>query len=79
MNNNPCAKKRRIECLPLDSTLENRLRPHQLEAVRFLTNRLMSFDFSEEFTIPLTGAVLADEMGTGKVSLYSTVCCMMHH
>lgn len=57
----------------IDSTLTNVLRPHQLEAVLFLLKRLVEEDEYKaqsdySLSIPLTGAILADDMGTGKVN-----------
>ena len=57
----------------IDSTLLQKMRQHQVEATKFLLDRLMGKQqhllnglpakLSPEF---VTGAILADEMGTGK-------------
>lgn len=48
------------------------LRGHQVEGASFLLQRLLSdesHDYEKNANLPVTGAILADEMGTGKVSL----------
>lgn len=60
----------------LDSNLEKLMRPHQIEAARFLINRLTLLRSDSKENAPghelnvqntSTGAILADDMGTGKV------------
>ena len=46
------------------------MKVHQVEASKFLLNRLMGYTRIESATIDpslITGAILADDMGTGKV------------
>jgi SNF2 family DNA or RNA helicase len=63
-----------------DESLLPMMRPHQIAAARFLLLRLLGEDHSsitkqpisppdrktQEIDIPLTGAILADDVGTGK-------------
>ncbi len=54
----------------IDKLLLKVMRPHQIEATKFLLNRLKDNNNNNtpnSYEFPLTGAVLADEMGTGKV------------
>ncbi|TPP66742.1 DNA repair and recombination protein RAD54B [Fasciola gigantica] len=54
----------------LNAQLNQRLRPHQKEGVRFLYECLMGFNSSETIgnssSNPIYGCILADEMGLGK-------------
>lgn len=62
----------------VDATLQTKLRTHQLQACDFVLNRLLadsripgdnkSTGQDRGFEIPQTGAILADDVGTGKVS-----------
>lgn len=57
----------------MDGNLRSKLRPHQLEATTFILNRTCD-PLSNAADIDMgsfMGVVLADEMGTGKVSHYS--------
>ena len=50
----------------LDPVLMRSMRPYQIQAAEFLLRRLQDVDGTSTTGIPLTGAVLADDMGTGK-------------
>lgn len=78
-----------------DPALAAVLRPHQLEAVKFLLPRLLGEEISQPIEldenylppqqsrdsgIPLTGAVLADDMGTGKtLTALAVLWCLCRH
>ena len=56
--------------ITIDKSLLSKMKLHQVEASKFLLNRLMGYTRIESASIDpslITGAVLADDMGTGKV------------
>ena len=56
--------------ITIDKSLLSKMKLHQVEASKFLLNRLMGYTRIESATIDpslITGAILADDMGTGKV------------
>lgn len=54
----------------VDPKLKAQLRPHQAVGVEFLLKRLLSdqLKFNSKPVLFQTGAILADDMGTGKVN-----------
>lgn len=72
-----------------DTALNTILRPHQLQAVHFLLLRLLGEDVEQpndqqaedmNSDIPLTGAILADDMGTGKtLTALAVLWCLCRH
>lgn len=69
MESEPPIKKHKSDSL-IDPSVTGLLRPHQVTAANFILERLLSStDGTDDYPFPLTGAILADEMGTGKVRL----------
>jgi DNA repair and recombination RAD54-like protein len=69
-----------------DSDLTSILRPHQLEGLRFLLPRLLGeepgdrAESAAEDAAPVTGAILADDMGTGKsLTALAALWCLCRH
>ena len=75
-----------------DTSLTSILRAHQLRAVQFLVPRLLGQEVSTtgdpneispeagDSDIPLTGAILADDMGTGKtLTALAVLWCLCRH
>lgn len=73
MDNDQPSKKQRVDSL-IDPSVLGLMRPHQIAAANFILDRLLSVS---EDSFPLTGAVLADEMGTGKVG--DLIRCLSPH
>ena len=68
----------------MDPELEKILRPHQLHALQFLIPRLLGVELTGDTPdpsgIPLTGAILADDMGTGKtLTALAVLWCLCRH
>ena len=68
-------KKARISYIDLlDISLKNNMQKHQIVAVEFILSRLVGNDFS----FNQTGAILADDMGTGKtligIAVVQAIC-----
>ena len=69
MDCEPSNKKQKLDNL-IEPSVLGLLRPHQVTAAKFILQRLLGYtDDSDEHPFALTGSILADEMGTGKVNI----------